>query len=180
MPRSSSGPQRPQFLTASNIASNAARVTGAGGVSVRVIGPPHTADRPGPERGPGQVASTYLRAGGRGEDGVDIVRGDEDQARIADGRQRILQPVIHVEIADDVVVEGVEIEDGEEVHRLVLLHVDHLHRAVLDRVEEVTAGLVRGDDDLAGLAGLGDGADDAGPGLGIEADHAGQIRDGPG
>ena len=101
--------------------------------------------------------------------------GDEDEAGVADRRQRVLQPVIHAEVADDVVMEGVEIEDGEEVHRLVFLHVDHLHRAVLDRVEEVAAGLVRGDDDLAGLAGLGDGAHDAGAGLGIEADHAGQV-----
>ncbi len=83
--------------------------------------------------------------------------------------------MIHVQGADDVVVEGVEVQDGEEVHRLVLLHVDHLHRAVLDGVEEVTAGLVGGDDDLAGLAGLGDGAHDAGAGFGIEAHHAGQV-----
>ena len=168
------------------MASNSARETGAGGVSVRVI--VRSSDRTA------RPGATWLQAGSA--DGAEPASTSSAAVAarmvstlsvvtkirpgVADRRQRILQPVIHAEVADDVVVEGVEVEDREEVHRLVLLHVDHLHRAVLDRVQEVAAGLVRGDDDLAGLAGLGDGAHDAGAGLGIEADHAGQVRDGPG
>ena len=82
--------------------------------------------------------------------------------------------MIHVQVADDVVVECVEVQDAEEIHCLVLLHVDHFDRAVLDRGQEVTAGLDAqgGHDDLAGWPA----SVLAMPGRPqVETDHAGQI-----
>ena len=146
--------------------------------------PPQVGPETGRRRGDGSPTASMgrpcegislLRALGRGQDLVHILRGHEDEPRVAHHREWVLHPVVHVQVADDVVVEGVQVEHGEEVHRLVLLHVDHLDRAVLDGVQEVPARFVRGDDDLAGLASLLHRAHDARAGLRVEAHHARQV-----